>query len=324
MCLLTQAWQCCDRFREATLSTYLAPIGSGFGDVLISLPVVQALLDQGAETYLVTRSFRQKGIAARVPGLAGEVAEAELRLQPGDRYLNLRAHPIQTDHLWGTPEFEAVFGVTRLEKIIALIAGDDGLTVSYSQLKPLQYAVRPDVAGKIVFVPGTDGYYKHWPESYWMQLFKELKERGQSVVMIGRPDESPSVKGLLERGLAWVETPSAADAIDVVSSARAVVSVDTGMMHVAVQQGRPTFAFIHPANYHQRSADNCFNFIGVQCPAECGRDTELKAGITAADSLEVDLKFDRHVCRMPLEENCMAGIAPQAVLSKMIEQGVVS
>jgi hypothetical protein len=322
MCPLTQAWQCCDRFREAIVSTFVAPIGSGFGDVLISLPVVQALLDQGEETYLVTRSFRQEGIAARVAGLAGEVAESELRLGPGDRYLNLRAHPIQTDHLWGTPAFEAIFGVTRLEKIIALIASDYGLSLSYSQLRPLQYEARPDVAGKIVFVAGTDVHYKHWPEIYWLELFDELKARGQSVTMVGRPDESPSVKALIERGLDWVKTPSAADAIDVVSSARAVVAVDTGMMHVAVQQGLPTFAFIHPAYYHQRSAANCFNFIGVQCPVECGRDTELKAGITAADSLEVGLKFDHHVCRMPLSSNCMAGIAPLAVLSRMIEQGV--
>jgi len=307
------------------LATYLAPVGSGFGDVLISLPVVQALIDKGEETYFVKRSFRQEGVPLRIEGLAGDLAEEDVqsRLGPGDTYLNLRAHPIQTDYLWGSPEFESIFGVTRMEKIITHIATDWGLDISFEKLHPLRFTERADVRGKILFVPGTDGYYKHWPHSYWMELQAELSERGLEVIVAGRPGESPSVKALLDSGIPWAESVTAGDAIDVVSSARAAVAVDTGLMHVAVQQGVPVMAFIHPSNFHERSAANCFNFHGVLCPTECGRDTVLKEGITASDALEVGLKFDHHICQMPIGQNCMSGVTPQAVLAEMTRRQII-
>jgi len=308
------------------LSIFLAPIGSGLGDVLISLPVVQALLDRGEETYFVRRSFRQEGVAPRIEGLAGDVSEEEVKARLGadDTYINLRAHPIQTDYLWGSPEFEAIFGVTRMEKIIALIAADWGLQISYDSLRPLAFSRREEVRGKILFIPGTDGYYKHWPQAYWLELRRLLAEKGHDVIVVGRPDESPSVKALLELGLPWIETATAGDAVDVVSSAAAVVSVDTGLMHVAVQQGLPVFTFIHPGNFHERSAANCSNFYGVHCPPQCGRDTAVKEGTLASDALAVGLKFDHHLCRMPTEQNCMAGITPYMVLEEMVRRDVVA
>jgi ADP-heptose:LPS heptosyltransferase len=313
----------------------VAPIGSGFGDVLISLPVVQALLDQGENVYLVTRSYRQEGIAPRIPGLRGEIREGDLQLAAGDRYINLRAHPIQTDYLWGTPEFEQIFGLTRIEKIITVIARDWDLTISFQDLKPLSYTQCPEIVGKIVFVPGTDGHFKHWPKAYWLDLKNSLEKRGQSVIVLGRPEESPAVKELIESGLPWLPTASAGDAIDAISSALAVVAVDTGLMHVALQQKIPTVSFVHPSMFHHRTAANSFQFIGQHCPPECGRDTVLPPGVTAASCLDVDLKFQYHVCPLGLASdcpptgtgnahfNCMSGIKPDAVLEQMEKQGVL-
>ncbi len=153
--------------------------------------------------------------------------------------------------------------------------------------------------------------------------------------MLGRPDESPAVKELIECRVPWLATPTAGDAIDVISSARAVVAVDTGLMHAAIQQNIPTFSFVHPDTYHHRTAANSFQFIGRFCPLECGRDNSIKPGMFAAERLDVDLKFHFHDCPLPAEFdclpesaaglvfNCMSGITVDAVLEEMTRQGVV-
>jgi hypothetical protein len=304
--------------------TFVAPIGTGFGDVLISLPVIQCLIDRNESVFLVSRCFRQVGIAERVVGLCGEVAEDRLELQQGDRYVNLRDHWLQTDHIWGSPEFERLFGKTDLEQIIKTIAADFDIQIDYSELRQLQFATRAELSGAVAFVPGTDGFYKHWPHEHWLCLYELLKAEQTRVILVGRPDESPAVQRLLAAGIEWIETRSPGDAIDVISSCAAVVAVDTGLMHTAVQQGIPTFAFIHPRNYHMRSARNCCNFIANDCPAKCGRDFEVKEGFAAASGLGVDLKFDHRECTLSAAENCMGSVAPQAVLDRMREYGVIA
>jgi hypothetical protein len=289
------------------------------------LPVIDVLIDRGEDVCLVTRSFRQVGISPRIVGIGGEVAEEQLKLEEGDRYVNLRAHPIQTDHVWGSDEFERWFGPTRFEKIISIVANDFQIPVNFENLRPLQFALREEAEGKIAFIPGSDGYYKHWPTAYWLALHDALRQLGLEVLVIGKPDESPAVRELLEHDLQWIETPTPGDAIDVVSNCRIVVAVDTGLMHVALQQGVPTIAFIHPKNYHIRTVRNCFNMFGIECPGECGRDPiTTPPGALAASGLEVALKFDHRSCKLAPAESCMGAIQPDAVLDLLKENDVLA
>jgi hypothetical protein len=59
---------------------YVAPISFGLGDLVVSLPAIQALIAQGrhddTETWLVTRSDTQARLAGRIAGLTGWVDEA--------------------------------------------------------------------------------------------------------------------------------------------------------------------------------------------------------------------------------------------------------
>jgi len=306
------------------LTSYVAPIGTGFGDVLISLPVIDALIARGETVCLVTRSFRQKDIAPRIEGICGEVEEEQLQLTAGDRYFNLRDHPIQTEHVWGSKEFEAWFGPTDFEKIISIVAHDFQIPISFEHLRPLKCNRRQEALGKIGFVPGSDGFYKHWPTGYWLQLRDALLQAGLEPILIGKPEESPAVNELLNHGLTWVESPTPGDAIDLVSSCRLVVAVDTGLMHAAVQQGIPTVAFIHPKNHHVRSAANCFNLFGIVCPDLCGRDPiTTPEGALAASGLSVALKFDHRLCQLPPAEGCMGAITPSQVLTLIKEKGLL-
>ena len=92
------------------MTTYIAPISWGLGDLVVSLQAVQTLIDQGGQTYLIARSQCQSELAMRVQGLAGTVLERDFdssNLAPADLYLNLREHPLQKNYWWGSPEFEA-------------------------------------------------------------------------------------------------------------------------------------------------------------------------------------------------------------------------
>lgn len=296
---------------------FFAAIGSGLGDLILCLPVLDALIASGKPVYLVRRSFRQEGIAARIEGLAGELDESELRVEDSDRYINLRQHPLQTDHVWGSPEFESFFGPSDMERIVASISADFGFPISFSSLKRLKYKSRPELENCIAFVPGTDGFYKHWPHQRWLALKRTLESAGEKLLLFGKPDESPAVRRLLEAGMNWIETATVSDAIDAVSSIKELVSVDTGLLHIAVQQEIPSVALIHPLNFHHRSAKHCRNLLARNCASSCQRDLTPKEGFNDADSLAVDLKFDRRECQMPLDENCMASITVDCVLKAL-------
>ena len=57
------------------MAHYLAPLSNGIGDLIVSLPVVQGLIDSGYETYLITRSNMQEELVDRIEGLSGSVSE---------------------------------------------------------------------------------------------------------------------------------------------------------------------------------------------------------------------------------------------------------
>src|SRR5262249_47934521 len=61
---------------------YVAPISFGLGDLVVSLPAIQALVAQGqrdgAETWLLARSDAQAQVADRIAGLAGSVSEESI------------------------------------------------------------------------------------------------------------------------------------------------------------------------------------------------------------------------------------------------------
>src|SRR5579864_3254815 len=89
---------------------YVAPISFGLGDLVVSLPAIQALIErgraQGVETRLVARSEAQAGLAVRIAGLTGWVHEESFDRHDHDgRFVDLRDHPLQRDWWWGSPEF---------------------------------------------------------------------------------------------------------------------------------------------------------------------------------------------------------------------------
>jgi len=303
------------------MAVYFAPIAPGLGDLIVCLPVIQSLIDSGEETILVIRSPFQETIPQRIPGLSGVIREPEFRrmkLRPEDRYINMRDHPLQSGSLWGSPEFEKEHPGYTILDVINQIAKDRGVPALSRSRRPLLFSRREESKDRILFIPGTSGDVKAWPTARWLELNDLALAEGLSCAMIGQPHKSRTVQELMEQGLRWIEDANIGEAVDLVSSCAAVVSVDTGLMHIAVHQGIPTVALFR-SNFFYRKDPDCFPVFANACSAECVKK-EFESGhheVIDYDNWteESSLKYWKSWhCQTP-DDNCMTGMSADRVLS---------
>lgn len=283
---------------------------------MVSLPAVQGLISVGQPTCLVARSSLQEELASRIPGLAGCVSEREFSNMPlseGDVYYNLRKHPLQENYWWGSLEFERDYPRHRINDILATITRDMGIMADFTKLSPLPHQHRQEARDRIVLIPGADGSYKFWPAQHWYRLYEDLvKTVGTYPLILGEP-ENPAVRELAESGLAWIPTPSITDALDLISSARAVIALDTGLMHIAVHQGVPTIGLFRNRAIYTRPYPHTFALEAGPCHPDC-----LDAYRSCSNNIWVNLvdcPLKTWDCQATEQERCMTSILPDAILS---------
>ena len=288
--------------------TLLAPVSYGLGDLVVSLPALQALIMDEQCVWLVARAPAQRLLAERVAGLAGVVAEAELVCGPGDRLIDLRDHPVQRDYWWGSAAFEAEWGPMNINQILQLICRDFGIKADFSRPLPLRAEPRPELAGTVLLVPETDGAHKTWPAGSWAALAARLRADGHGVAQVTKGDDVPSLDPAEIPALA-AGTPALS--VDALSSCRAVVGIDTGLTHIAVQQGTPTVVICRRSSVYVRPWPHCAALRGEGCTDEC-----MAAESGYAYNRLVSLKDFRPAPRScPSDQQCLAGARPEDALS---------
>jgi hypothetical protein len=296
---------------------FLAPLGSGIGDVVVVLPALEWLINRGeAAVYLVARGPRQLGFESAIPGLAGVVREVDLDVQalaPDCGYINLRDHEVQRNYDWYGDRFQRDYPNFFINDILNLICRSFGIEADYSRFPRLLSTKRADVANKVAIVPGATCDFKALPASSWHAVCNALRARDIDFVVLGEPDRSPVVASLVADDAPYLTTPSIQDAIDVLSSVRGVISVDTGLMHIAVQQGTPTVAVFNQVHTYYREAVNCRAIFGPVCAPVCARQTQEKF------PYPVDYKewvwWDGAYDYCKSAEPCMTKISPTEVIA---------
>lgn len=295
---------------------FIAPVSFGLGDLVVSLPVVQAAViageRSGTETWLVTRSSSQAALAERVSGLAGTVAEGDVSLRPGEAYRDLRDHPLQRDHWWGSPEFASAHGPLSINEIIARIGADLGVVGDFSAPAPVESMHRPDAEGLVLFVADSDGTAKRWAVGRWAELAAGLGRRGLGVAVVTRGEGG---NALVDHGLRELAAPTLGDAVDVLSACRAVVGVDTGLTHIAAQQGTPTVTLSRMPAVYFRAWDHTRLVAGSACDPTCRRVEK-----EYAYNQRVDLSGSHPGPRAcPAASACLDPIVADAVLHALCE-----
>ena len=101
---------------------------------------------------------------------------------------------------------------------------------------------------------GANAAERSWPMERWFGLARSLDRRGYTVVLSGGPDDVQPARALIDE---WDERSlyvysiagfRAEDTILWLRHARGVVSVNTGLMHLAAALGTPTVALNGPTS----------------------------------------------------------------------------
>jgi hypothetical protein len=163
-------------------------------------------------------------------------------------------------------------------------------------------------------VADADGTAKRWAPEHWVELADALGRRGLGVAVVTRGD---GVHPLVSRGLAGLVAATPGDAVDVLSACRAVVGVDTGLTHIAAQQGTPTVTLCRmPATYF-RDWDHTRLVAGSACDPVC-QLAEREYAYNQRVGLGAMHPASR-VC--PAGSACLDAIEPGSVLKTLSELG---
>jgi heptosyltransferase-2 len=108
-----------------------------------------------------------------------------------------------------------------------------------------QMGVAPD-RPLLALCPGAEfGSAKRWPESYFAELADRYLAQGWQVALFGSANDQPVTAAITElcgghpRCLDLAGRTLLAEAVDLLSLAAAVVSNDSGLMHIAAALARP-------------------------------------------------------------------------------------
>jgi hypothetical protein len=284
--------------------TFLAPVSFGLGDLVVSLPAIQALIVDNPPVWLVARAPAQRLLAARIEGLAGVVDEAALSLCAGDRVIDLRDHPLQCNHWWGSAAFEAEYGPMDINSILQRICADFGIHADFGRPTPLQANARTDLDRTILLINETDGIHKSWGRDRWTTLASLLGADGHRVAQLTRGDAAPASESL-DVPAVVARTPP--EVVDVLAGCRGVVGIDTGPTHIAVQQGRPTVTICRRTSVYVRPWPHSAALRGDDCTPRC-----VAAEGSYAYNRTVSLRDFRPPARAcPSERACLAGVRPE-------------
>ena len=296
---------------------YVAPISFGLGDLVVSLPAIQALIARGqhdgTETWLVARSDAQMGLADRIVGLTGSVEEQSFDRNHSDgAVIDLRDHPLQRDWWWGSPEFERAFGALTINDILSRICADLGIAADFTRPVPLAASPRCEYGSSVLLVTDSDGASKKWPVGAWKSLAESIRARGLDVRIVTRDEVADEMRVL---GVEPARATSPADALDVLGSAAAVIGIDTGLTHLAVQQGTPTVTICGTPAVFFRPWPHARVVAGDRCDDACIAGERQRAYNTVVDLRA--LQWSPRTC--VAGGHCLDAVQPEDVLGALAD-----
>ena len=103
----------------------------------------------------------------------------------------------------------------------------------------------------VAFAPGAVGPSKRWPVAHYAELARSLTASGNTVWVLGSPDESPLAREIVRAAGEHARDLTSNDlrnAILALKLADAAVSNDSGLVHVAAAIGTPTIGIFGPTS----------------------------------------------------------------------------
>ena len=146
----------------------------------------------------------------------------------------------------------------------------------------------------VALAPSAAFPLKRWPLEYWLELVKKFPN--ENFVILGGPEDTflTAFESLGDRVLNLAGKLSLSESAAVVMSSKALVSNDTGLMHVAEQSGTKAIALMGPAPFGFPSRPNT-------------KILELNLSCRPCS------KHGQGPCVNPEFHKCLKGISPEQV-----------
>lgn len=162
----------------------------------------------------------------------------------------------------------------------------------------------------LVFHLWPTGYrsrLKEWPHDRWQLLAQEMADRGFRVVLTGSKHDRDATEafvhscdGIRESLVNLAGAYDLDEVLDLLSASRCVVSVNTGVMHLAAAGGVPTVALNGP------TSERRWGPIGP-------RAFSVNSEYSGCGFLHFGWEYEGR------REDCMHGISVERVLSRVLE-----
>ena len=161
----------------------------------------------------------------------------------------------------------------------------------------------------LVFLHGTTWETKYWPETYWIELLQKVNALGEKVILPwGNQEENDRalrIASTTEAENVWVpkQMLSLNDMAKTLKNAQAVVSVDTGLSHVAAALEVPMVVLYRVTDPILVGADSA-KVIRLESPCAPGYIKEFKDSNQEQESLsglEVETVFSNICAKLDIE-----------------------
>jgi heptosyltransferase I len=182
---------------------------------------------------------------------------------------------------------------------------------------PIDYGVArpPGARAGVVFAHGTTWDNKLWPEPFWIELARRLLRAGAAVTLpwgtVAERDRAARIASGAP-GASVADQASLRGMIDLLARSAAVVSVDSGIGHLAAALGVATFALYGPTDAgltgcRGATVDNLSAQFG--CAPCLARRCEYRGE-------------PRYVDGTRIEPACFSTITPERVWQRLTAAGV--
>jgi heptosyltransferase-3 len=159
----------------------------------------------------------------------------------------------------------------------AAIATTHAPAITVAAVHNAPFTAEPDLIALHLWASGQRSWLREWPHGRWLELARRLAERNTLFLVTGAPSDlpriAPFVAQLRTAGLRaepFVSPDGFRTLAHVLRRARLVVSVNTGVMHLAAIAGAPVIALNGP-NRNGRWGPVGPLAVGVEAPGQdCG------------------------------------------------------
>jgi ADP-heptose:LPS heptosyltransferase len=168
---------------------------------------------------------------------------------------------------------------------LGFMLGQDEMECFYQPTAPNRF----DYLEKYVVIhPVQTWATRTWSAANWMRLTKELNERGVHVISIGKDSsetgffniDKPTFNFEIELGENLINKTNVADCWHIINNASAVVTMDSGILHLA---GTTDTTIVHlgshikpefRAPYRHGSQKYKYHYVRGGCGIECGSNAK--------------------------------------------------